>query len=879
MNAGVPFRPTPAFVHFTYPRHCMKRIHNSQRYLRLLGLALLVTVGALTATAQPLSGSSNVEQLLAAADSARVGDNWSVALDNYDKAYEINEDEALLPLMALMNYRLRDVAAGIRLYTRTFRRTEAADTTNNLHRFYFGRLLKMDEQYDEAVTYLQNFLQHNQDSVLQILAEREIEGARTYRDAPRNIGEVEVQYLDRSINSVWSEYSPVLSPDGNTLYFSTVKASAPVQLVSGSDGDRFLQIYSAVRDDEGEWERPEALGKEVNRPGVHSANPNVSADGRRLYYNRILMNSNRVEEAKIYYSDVDDDGWRSGDPVSGINSDDYRALQPATGELFGNEVLFFSSDMAGGYGGYDLYYATYEGDGRYSSPVNLGDKINTVGDDMTPFYFDGTLYFSTDGLPTMGGTDIFYTVWNGSVWSEPQNMGFGFNSPTDDLSLSVYNEGRTGFMTSNRPGDGRSVKSRTCCDDIYAFEIPTLYANLVVGLFSTERQPLNNGTIRLLPIRNGREVGSGEQQTRDNGNRFDFGLDLEQEYRVVASHPGYYPDTVELSTLGLEESKSFEQVFFLRVDPSTIPVYDTIEIEESIALENILYDLDKSNIRPDAEGDLRALTEIMNQYPEMVIELSSHTDFRGPDDYNEALSQRRADAARRWLISKGEIAANRIKFQGYGEKKPQVISERLAERTGAFAVGDTLTEAYINALSTNELRELAHQLNRRTEFKVLEGPTEIIIRRDIIERALEGPVRTSEPQGAVFPPDSIHRMSSLRGKAPEEIAGLPILVFDRRTVALGAVSKGEKPTFAYRFTNRGKVPAKVMLIQACDCTTVVHDDSIVYQPGDSGVLEVTFDSTEKEAPETLGIDIFLEQSDADGRPVTELLEYSFEIAE
>ena len=861
----------------------MNRIFlQSLRYLRPLGAAILLLAATLPALAQPLSGSSNVEQLLAAADSARVSYNWSVALDNYDKAFEINEDEALLPLMAEMNYKLRDVAAAIRLYNRTFRRTEAGDTTNNVHRFYYGRLLKMDEQYDEAVTYLENFLQFNQDSVLRILAQREIEGARLYSDAPRNIGEVEVQYLDRSINSVWSEYSPVLSPDGNTLYYSTVKASAPVELTGNNDADRLVQIYMVNRDEEGEWERPEVLDNEVNRVGVHTANPNVSADGRRLYYNRLALESNRVAQAKIYYSDVDDNGWRSGNPVSGINSDDYLALQPATGELFGREVLFFASDMPGGFGGFDLYYATYEGDGRYTSPVNLGEKINTVGDDMTPFYFDGTLYFSTDGLPTMGGTDIFYTVWNGSVWSEPENMGFGFNSPTDDLSLSVYNEGRTGFMTSNRPTEGRSVKSKTCCDDIYAFQIPTLYANLVVGLFNTDRQPLNEGTIRLLPIRNGREIGTGEQQTRDNGNRFDFGLDLEQEYRVVASHPGYYPDTVELSTLGLEESKSFEQVFFLRVDPSTIPVYDTIEIEESIALENILYDLDKSNIRPDAEGDLRALTEIMNQYPDMVIELSSHTDFRGPDDYNEGLSQRRADAARRWLIAKGGIAANRIKFAGYGEKQPQVISPRLAERTGVFELGDTLTEAYINALPTNELKELAHQLNRRTEFKVLEGPTEIIIRRDIIERALEGPVRNSEPQGggaAVFPMDSIDRMSSLYGKPAEEVAGLPVLVFDRRTVDLGPVQRGEKPQFTYRFTNRGTVPAKVMLIQACDCTTVEHDDSKTYQPGESGEIRVTFDSTEKEAPETLGIDIFLEQSDADDRPVTELLEYSFEIAE
>ncbi|WP_168797543.1 OmpA family protein [Neolewinella litorea] len=845
-------------------------------------LVAVLAVAALPLVAQPLAGSSNLEQLLAAADSARVSYNWSVALDNYQQAYDIEEDEDLLPLIAQMNYELRDVAAGIRGYTRAFRKTEALDSTNNIHRFYFGRLLKMDRQYDEAVTYLQNFLQFNRDSVLGILARAEIEGARLYRDAPTETGEVELELIDRSVNTVWSEYSPVLSPDGNSLYFATVKATSPVELVDANDSEKFIRIFRSEKSEEGDWERPEPLEAEVNRPGVHTANPNVSADGRRLYYNRLLMNSNKVAQAKIYYSDVDDDGWKSGNPVSGINSDDYLALQPATGELFGNEVLFFVSDMPGGFGGYDIYYATYEGDGRYGSPVNLGETINTVGDETTPFYFDGTLYFSTNGLPTMGGTDLFYSTWNGSNWSAPTNMGPGFNSSVDDQSLSIYNEGLVGFMTSNRPGEGRSVKSQTCCDDIYAFEVPRLYANLVVGLFNTDRQPLNNGTIELQPIRNGRPVGSGSQKTRDDGNRFDFGLDLETEYSIVASHPGYFPDTVELSTLGLQESKSFEQVFFLRVDPSTIPVYDTIQIEESIALENILYDLDKSDIRPDAEGDLQVLADLMKEYPDLVIELSSHTDFRGQDRYNESLSKRRADSARRWLITKGGIEAARIKFAGYGETQPLVVSERLSQRTGGvFTAGDTLSEPYINALPTNEQKELAHQLNRRTEFKVLEGPTEIIIRRDIIERVIDGANRNGNPKPAAGPslPDSISPMSSLHGKPAAEVAGLPVLVFEQRNIDLGAVRKGEQKSFTYSFINRGSVPAKVMLIQACDCTTVTHDDSKVYQPGERGTIAVTFDSTEKEEAETLGIDIFLEQSHPNGRPVTEMIEYRFDITE
>ena len=223
-----------------------------------------------------------------------------------------------------------------------------------------------------------------------------------------------------------------------------------------------------------------------------------------------------------------------------------------------------------------------------------------------------------------------------------------------------------------------------------------------------------------------------------------------------------------------------------------------------------------------------------------------------------------------------------MKFQGYGETQPLVVSERLAQRTdNIFQPGDTLTEAYIKALPNNEQQEIANQLNRRTEFKVLEGPTTIIIRRDIIERAIEGPNRKSQPRTSVQTPvtDSISDMSTLHGKSAEEIAGLPILQFGRRSLDLGTVKRGDKPTFTYTFTNEGKVPAQIMLIQACECTSVEHDNSTVYAPGDSGTITVTFDSTTKDAPETLGIDIFLEQSDANGRPVIELVEYSFEIEE
>ncbi|WP_020569609.1 DUF1573 domain-containing protein [Neolewinella persica] len=862
---------------------------------------LLLFVFALQVAAQPLAGAAKIDQLLAAADSARITDNWFIALENYELAYDQDDELPLRPVIALMNLNLRDIKAAVRNYTQVFRRAEASDTTNNIHRYHYARALKMDGQYDDARTYFENFLQHNTDERLETFAKLELEGIKLYRDAPKETSEVSLDILEGRVNSSFSEYSPVLSADGETLYYSTWDATTAVEQSDANDEKSFSRIFTSKKDSKGKWGKPTALGKEVNRPGVHSANPALSADGRRLIYNRIRMESNRIAEAKIYVSDVEDTGWKSGNPVSGINGDNHLAIQPAPGELFGREVLFFVSDMDGGEGGRDIYYANYEGDGRYGAPVNLGPTINTLGDDDTPFYFDGTLYYSSNGRPTMGGFDIFYSAWNGSEWSEAENMGPGFNSYVDDQSLSVFGDGLVGFMTSNREG-GRSVKSKTCCDDIYGFQIASLYANLVVGLFNEAKEPLTTGTIGLQPLLNDRPSGPGTQKSRDDGNRFDFGLELETAYSVVATHPGYYPDTVEVNTLGLTESKELQHIFFLKPIPVP-PAVDTtakdIDLGVAVTLENILYDFADDKILPAAENDLRVLQAVMEKYPDMVIELGSHTDSRGEAEYNERLSQRRAASARKWLIVNGGIAGPRIKTKGYGKTVPQTVNQRLAERVDFLNEGDVLTDEYIRGLSDEANRERAHQLNRRTEFKVLEGPTEFKIRLDLIERSEPAPNRGAEPSTststapAAAPTkttkvaqkpeqdtagttnDTITRFSSLYGQ--KDIKGLPVLQFDKRELNLYDVKKGQKRSFEYTFTNTGKVPAKIMLIQACDCTTIEHNNAKVYKPGDSGVLKITFDSSEKEEDETIVIDIYLEQNDKNDLPILEMVEYSFRL--
>lgn len=871
-------------------------------------LLLLVCCSLAQLAAQPLAGSSTYEKLIEAAELAESQMNWSAALDKYKEAYDKQEDEALMPMIARLNYDLRDYNSAQRDYKRVFRKIEPTDTTFNLHRFYYARSLKIMGEYDDAIMVFQDFLRHTTDKDLKTLAELEITGAEMAQNTNMETSEVKVETAGRQINGSFSEYSPALSADGKVLYYSTWDVNEVVVPEDLNDPKNFSRIFMSEEKEgkkgEKEWGKPEVLSEEVNRPGAHTANPAISADGRRMYYNRIEFTGNVATKSELYVSDVEDTGWKSGNPVTSLNGD-YLILQPAMGELFGGEVIFFTSDMPGGTGGLDIYYAPYEG-GSFGDPVNLGPTINTIGDDMTPFYFDGTLYFSSTGYPTFGGSDIFYSVWNGSNWSTPENMGPGFNTSQDDQSFRLYGDGYVGFLTSNRLG-GRSVKSKTCCDDIYGFQIARVYADLVAGIFTDDRKGLIGGSIRLVSENGGRD----DKQNNEDGNAFSFGLDLENEYLVIADHPKYYPDTVKLSTVGLLETKNFEERFFLKARPvpPPKPVYDTLDLEKVIVLENLLYDFNKANIRPDAEKDLVVLQGFMDTFPDMVIELGSHTDARGSASSNLSLSKRRADSARRWLMQKG-IAPDRIKTQGYGKTVPQTVNDRLVELYDWLPQGQVLTEDYINGLESEERQEIAHQLNRRTEFKILAGPTKFVYKREIFERTEAQKERKSLPQQVVpakekstsskttatstkpatlkskpqtaavqkIPANDtlkVSDMSSLYGQ--KDITGLPILEFDYRKFNLGPVKKGQKREMSYTFTNRGKVPAQVMLIQACECTTTEHDNSKIYQPGESGTIEVIFDSTEKDADETITIDVFLEQVDKNDTPIVEVLEYSFKL--
>ena len=462
----------------------------------------------------------------------------------------------------------------------------------------------------------------------------------------------------------------------------------------------------AARNKEGGYDEPIELGTQINREGFHQGNLCFSEDGKRMYFTRAKLNGNELGDyAKIFVSNKNDSGWGGAEEMSSIQGD-YYTTQPTSGQLYGNEVIFFVSDMPGGFGGMDIYYTTVLGDG-YSSPVNLGQTINTPEDEITPFYKDGTLYFASQGYPGLGGFDIFYVSWDGSDWSDVTNMGFNYNSSYDDQYLSLTPDGSKGFLTTYRPHkDKKSIKgSKACCPDIHQVELRDIIIDLLAYI-EDEKGPIIGGTVEVIDLSTGEEPSTKSNFTT---NDFNFLLDSDHDYLVRYSKEGYFPDSVTFNTVGVLDDYTVKKTMVLKQKPPPPPEPETqvVTKNESIRLNNIYYDFDKSNILTDAEQDLLYLKEIMEEYPSLVIELSSHTDAQGTSNYNKRLSQRRANSAARWLTKAG-LDKDRIKPVGYGES---IILNQCIE--GVSCTDDE------------------HRFNRRTEFKILDGPESIIIKTPV----------------------------------------------------------------------------------------------------------------------------------------------------
>lgn len=683
--------------------------------------SLFFVLSSAIAMAQPMKMTT--AKMLATADKAAMDSNHFKALEWYQKAYNKSSDTKLLARLADMNQRLRDYGEATKLYAQ-YLKTNVEDYQQRLN---YANSLKLLGRYDEAQQQLEIASEGGADKAFLKKIKQSSAGIELAQTSQAD-KLVNINNAGEIINTANSEYSPFLDGDGN-LYFSSLGKNGIIE----QDGDSQLSNYGSkimMASPNGlAFTVPTLLGTAINSDNAFNSNVRLSRNGEEMLLVRQQLGAgNQLVESNIYYSKKVDGVWTTATPLTDINDGSINK-SAAFGELYGKPVIFFVSDRVGGQGGYDIYYVTCEDNGKCDGVVNLGKRINTAMDEESPFFQDGNLYFSSNGRMTMGGYDIYHSEWNGTDWSKANNLGKPYNSSADDLYFMLDLRGDKGVLASNRPDTkAQSLKSETCCNDIYLLDIKRVEVNLQVKVLDAATGlPLTEGFVRLMP--SSKELKPLEQ-SNTAGNTLTFPLTQEEEYSLVATVEGYSPGVVNFNVPTMDESTVIEKVVQLepivKIEPEPEPEYVTVTREEAITLENILYDYNDDKITALAENDLRLLYDLLVQYPDMVIELSSHTDGRGTASYNQNLSQRRADSAVRWLVAKG-IASNRLQAKGYGSNEPKVVGTKINSKYSFLPIGQKLTLDYINQLSDKDLQEIAHQLNRRTEFKIISGPTSIRI--------------------------------------------------------------------------------------------------------------------------------------------------------
>lgn len=666
-------------------------------------LLLFLTISTIIPSslfAQPVYEPSYEMMLSTAEKSAEAHDYYS-AIDLFEKAFDKSKDPNLKVTIGDLYVKVRDFKKAQKAYEQVLKRDKKKQFDDI--RLAYANVLKTNGMYKEALVQLNYIITTTTDEKEKEEATILWKGIKLMDTFPQNV-EAEVSLLGENVNSASAESSPAFYPDG-TLYFSSFNRKKTI-IMDGEEGDFHAKIYMAKRKGQGDFEKATALPTTINRDKFNCSGVAFSEDGNTMYFTRVKLQNNGIESSVLYVSQNNGGEWSPPNEVKELGNN-IKIQHPSLGELFGEKVLFFSSVMDGGFGGSDIYYSTLRG-GAFLTPTNLGKEINTAFNETTPFFYDGKLFFSSEGHPGMGGLDIFQATWTGSVWSEVINLGFNYNTSYDDFSLTFNQGGTSALLVSNRPFQDKQKmnNNETCCDDIYLVNIREKVIELQL-LVEDEKGALDDATVELVNITGKDPVVVGSK-SNNAGNKFSYSLDGDKNYVVYTTRDGYYPDTLTFNTNGIYDDQVIKKTIVLKAKPRS-EEYDTYTINEPIRLNNIYYDLDKADIRPEAEKDLAYLVELMEQYPDMIIELSSHTDSRSDDNYNLRLSQRRADSAKKWLVNEG-VEARRIVTQGYGEK---VLLNRC--KNGVRCSEDE------------------HRVNRRTEFKIIAGPQTIEVKKSRLE--------------------------------------------------------------------------------------------------------------------------------------------------
>ncbi|MEG1616655.1 MAG: OmpA family protein [Bacteroidales bacterium] len=559
---------------------------------------------------------------------------------------------------------------------------------DSLISLHLARTLHNEGKYKDAVRFYEQFLEKAPNHEL---AKNGIKGATVATEWKEKRTRHVVKRADL-FNSRRADFSPMLNKEGDQLYITTATEKATGTEKSDITGLKNNDIFFSKKNEKGEWLRPEPVEGELNTE-FDEGTAAFAPDGNTIYFTRARRDAVVPTSTEIFTSSRSGGKWSAATKLEILKDTISLFAHPALSP--DGKFLYFVSDMPGGYGGKDLWRASL-GNSGVSGIENLGDQINTPGDEMFPtFRQNGILYFSSDGHPGMGGLDIFKAredEWG--IW-HIENMKAPINSAGDDFGMTFFNkEEEEGFFASNR-NDVRGY------DHLYSFLLPSIKVLITGTVWNRDEEPVPGAIVRIVGI-----DGSNHKIVAKNDGTFNVRIDRGIQYVMMAGAKGYLNDKEEFRS-DSEEADATYQVDF-RLASNTKPVL----------IDNIFYDFDKATLRPESKDALDELIGLLNDNPNVTIELAAHTDLKGTDQYNLNLSGKRAAAVVDYLIA-GGITPSRLRPVGYGESKPKVCDKKIATAHPFLPEGQSLEESFILTLSPEE-QEVANQINRRTEFQVLE---------------------------------------------------------------------------------------------------------------------------------------------------------------
>ena len=579
--------------------------------------------------------------------------------------------------------------------------------TDSLTYLYLAQQLMKNGNYKDAEKTFQTFLdsmRNDGSAESQNYEQLARTGLRSAQQAPtwKKEGSAYTVKRERLFDSRRADYSPMLAgEENNQLFFTSTRNQAKGDELSGITGTKNADIFLSQKDDKGKWQRPEEIDSELNSDDDEGA-CSFSPDGRTMYLTQCRSDASYPRYATIVTSNRSDAAWSKTTELT-ITRDTLSAYaHPAVSP--DGQWLYFTSNMPGGLGGYDIWRVAITTSGL-GGVENLGAPINTPGDELFPtFRPNGDLYFSSNGHEGMGGLDIYIAKAIGSKQladgqqqiansQQLEHPGYPLNSQGDDFGMTFEGLLNKGFFSSNR-GDGKGW------DHIYSFYNPEIVQTVKGWVYEQDGYELpqalvymvgNDGTNLKLSVKGD---GSFTQQIKP-------GVD----YVFLGTCKGFLNHQERLRVEPVTESEEYVLQFPLA------------SITAPVLIENIFYDFDKATLRPESTAALDKLVELLNENANVTIELSAHCDYKGSAEYNKVLAQRRAESVVEYLTAHG-IASDRLKPVGYGKEKPKNIRKKLTEKYPFLKEGDVLTEEYIKTLD-EEQQEICNQLNRRTEFVVL----------------------------------------------------------------------------------------------------------------------------------------------------------------